>query len=161
ITQVSPWGGDQHRIITGLLSGAAPDGTGAVGSDGVSFDNGSVFVQETFFPPSALSGLPANQNGKLLRRATTGRLTSFADITAVEAAHDPDRQGVASDPYAVLALANRRLVADAAGNDILSVDHAGNVKVFSLLPNITFGPCANQPNDNGTTGCDAVPTSLA
>jgi len=161
ITEVSRWGGDQHRIITGLLSGAAPDGTGAVGSDGVSFDHGSVFVQETFFPPDALGGLPANQNGKLLRRTTGGRLTTFADITAFERANDPDHQGFDSDPYAVLALPNRRLVADAAGNDILSVDHTGNVKLFSLLPNITFGACANQPNDNHTIGCDAVPTSIA
>jgi hypothetical protein len=159
ITEVSPGGGDQHRIITGLLSGAAADGTGAVGSDGVSAEHNSIFVQETFLPPG--NGLPNEQIGKLLRRTSQGRLTSFADITAFESANDPDHQGFDSDPYAVLALPNRRLVTDAAGNDILSVDHAGNVKLFAVLPNVTYGDCAAQPDDNNTVGCDAVPTSLA
>jgi len=161
ITEVSLGGGDQHRIITGFLSAAAPDGTGAVGSDGVSAEHNSIFVQETFFPPDALTNVPnAGQSGKLLRFTSTGRLTNFADISAVEQT-DPDHQGFDSDPYAVLALPNRRLVTDAAGNDILKVDHTGHVSVFAVLPNVTFGPCANQPNDNNTIGCDAVPTSLA
>jgi sugar lactone lactonase YvrE len=30
-----------------------------------------------------------------------------------------------------------------------------------VLPNIQDGICAGRPNDNGTTGCDPVPTGLA
>jgi hypothetical protein len=61
---------------------------------------------------------------------------------------------------AVLAQKDRTLVAD-AGNSILSVDRDGTVPLFAVFPNITDGLCAGLPNDEGTTGCDFVPTSLA
>jgi hypothetical protein len=150
------------RIVSGLLSGASPDGSFAVGSDGVSARHlNSIFIQETYLPPAALAHLPVNQNGALLRLTPRQKLNRFADITAFEKNHDPDHQGFDSDPYAVLALRGRTLVADAAGNDILSVDAKGRVSLFAVFPNVTTGACAGQPNDAGTTGCDAVPTSLA
>jgi hypothetical protein len=154
--------GTYRRIVRGLLSAAGPDGSFAVGSDGVSARRLSdIFNQETYFPPvaSGLKGLN-KQNGATLR-LKDGNLFKFADISAYEQAHDPDNQGFDSDPYSVLALYKHTLVTDAAGNDVLSLDAKGNVSVFAVLPNITDGACAGQPNDNGTTGCDAVPTSLA
>jgi hypothetical protein len=152
------------RIVKGLLSAAGPDGSFAIGSDGVSARHpDKVFVQETFFgPPEEFPpGLPVKQNGALLRKSPDRRLFKVADITAFEEANDPDGQGFDSNPYAVLALYKRTLVADAAGNSILSVDGKGNVKLFAVLPNITDGGCEGLPNDAGTTGCDPVPTSLA
>ena len=149
------------RIVSGLLSGAAPDGSFAIGSDGVSARHlSSVLIQETFVPPEALAHLPKRQNGALLR-LKGGQLFRFADITAFERNNDPDHQGFDSDPYAVLALKKRAIVADAAGNDLLSVDRKGNVSLLTVFPNVKTGACANQPNDEGTTGCDAVPTSIA
>jgi hypothetical protein len=149
-------------LISGLLSGAGPDGSFAVGSDGVSARHlNSVWVQETFFGPDPLPHLPNFQNGALLRQTPGQRLNRFADISAFEQANDPDHQGVDSNPYSVLALYKRTLVSDAAGNDILSIDPNGNVSLFHVFPNITTGACAGQPNDAGTTGCDFVPTSLA
>jgi sugar lactone lactonase YvrE len=118
----------------------------------------SIWIQETLLPPEAK---PAYQNGALLRQTPGQRLNRFADISGFEFANDPDGQGPDSNPYAVLALRKRVLVADAAGNSILSVDRKGNVSLFAVLPNITNGLCAGVPNDAGTTGCDAVPTSLA
>ncbi|HEU5269051.1 MAG TPA: hypothetical protein VFU36_03940, partial [Jatrophihabitans sp.] len=44
-----------HRIITGLLSAAGQDGSGAVGSDGVAVTGHRILVQETFFPPQAIT----------------------------------------------------------------------------------------------------------
>jgi hypothetical protein len=147
------------RIVKGLLSGAGPDGSFAVGSDGVSARHlNSIFLQETFFGPDAK---PAFQNGALLRQTPGQRLNRFADITGFEEANDPDGQGFDSNPYSVLSLYKRTLVADAAANAILSVDPKGNVTLFKVLPNITTGLCAGVPNDAGTTGCDPVPTSLA
>jgi hypothetical protein len=43
----------------------------------------------------------------------------------------------------------------------LSVDPTGHVSLLTVLPNIQTGACKGRPNDAGTTGCDAVPTSLA
>jgi hypothetical protein len=149
------------RVVGGLLSGAGPDGSFATGSDGVSARHlSSIFIQETFFPPEALAHLPKRQSGATLRY-TNGQLFRFADITAFERAHDPDHQGFDSNPYSVFALRKRTLVTDAAGNSLLSVDRKGHVSLLTVFPNITTGPCAGQPNDAGTTGCDTVPTSIA
>jgi hypothetical protein len=151
------------KIVTGLLSGAGPDGSFAVGSDGVSARHlDKIYIQETWFGPDPVPGLPfQRQNGSLLRQSPGRDLFKVADITAFETANDPDEQGFDSNPYAVLSLAKRTLVADAAGNSILSVDGKGNVSLFAVLPNITGGLCAGLPNEGDTTGCDAVPTSLA
>jgi hypothetical protein len=136
-----------RRIVTGLLSGASPDGGFAVGSDGVSaLSLDKIYIQETYAPPDLIPApLPGEQAGKLLL-AKHGRLRTVADISAVEFASDPDGQGIDSNPYAVLALPGRQLVADAAGNDILEVRN-GHVRVFAVLPN--------------HDGHQAVPTSLA
>jgi hypothetical protein len=152
------------RIVRHLLSGAGPDGSFAVGSDGVSSLNlNRIFIQETFAPPEAVpGGLNGAQLGKLLRAKPFGSPTAIANITAFEAANDPDHQGFDSDPYAVLVTPRRIFVADAAGNDVLQYNrHTGQLSLFKVLPNIQGGACAGQPNDNGTTGCDYVPTSLA
>ena len=157
-TDVAP-----NRIITGLLSGAGADGSAAAGPDGVSATSiNSVNVIMTYAPPDVIpDGLPGDQAGKLLKGAAYRTPKTFADITAYEVAHDPDGQGIDSNPYSVLLNGNRTLVTDAAANDVLSVDRNGVVSLFATLPNIQTGRCAGQPNDNGTTGCDFVPTSLA
>jgi hypothetical protein len=135
-----------QRIVTGLLSAAAPDGGFAIGSDGVAAQSlDRIYIQVTNGPPDLLPAPLPGQVGKLLL-ARRGQLQPVADISAVEIASDPDGQGVDSNPYAVLALPGRQLVADAAGNDILEVRN-GHVRVFAVLPN--------------HDGHQSVPTSLA
>ena len=163
----------QHKTIaSGLISGAGPDGSFAVGSDGVSQRNlrSPIYIQETFAPPDVIpSGLPGEQSGKLLATGWSGSLSTVADITAYEQAHDPDGQGVDSDPYAVIARKHDELVADAAANDILRVDEHGNVSLFHVFPNIvnsvTTTPTADGwPGYDPTSafpGANFVPTSLA
>ena len=136
-----------HRIVTGLLSGAAKDGSAATGSDGVSATrlSGPIYIQQTWFPPNLLPNtLPKDQLGQLLRARPFGPAKPFADITAFEAKHDPDGKGFDSDPYAVLVVGDHLLVADAAGNDVLRVDRRGHVSLFHVFPNVTTGACANQ-----------------
>jgi hypothetical protein len=135
------------RIATGFLSAAAKDGTFAIGSDGVSSRRGKTYVQQTWFPPKALraAGFSKHQNGNLL----TLNKRIVARISAFEFRHNPDGEVIEprTDPYAVLALRHHILVADAAGNDILSVRH-GHVSVWAQLP-------------GNTKRVDPVPTSLA
>ena len=152
-----------NRVVTGLLSAGGPGGIGAVGADSVdAVSLNGISIAMTYAPPDVIpGGVPGEQAGKLLRGPAYRTPRTVADISGYEIANDPDGQGVDSNPYAVLVLADRTLVADAAGNSILSVDRAGNVSVFAVLPNIQTGKCAGRPNDNGTTGCDFVPTSLA
>jgi hypothetical protein len=139
--------GKPKRIATGFLSAAGKDGSGATGSDGVSARGGTTYVQQTWFPPSQLraAGFSKHQNGNLL----TLNKHIVARISAFEFRHNPDGEVIEprTDPYAVLALRHHILVADAAGNDILSVRH-GHVSVWAQLP-------------GNTKKVDPVPTSLA
>jgi len=143
--------GHQRRIVRGLLSAAAPDGTFAVGVDDVSVARrgGGLFMIATAAgcPDQLPPGLPAEvlrQNGKLLRGQAK---RVVADITAFECANDPDGQGPESDPYSVYAASNRhQVVADAAGDSVLEV-RRGRVSLLAVIP----------PSENGT---DQVPTSV-
>jgi hypothetical protein len=149
-----------ERVVTGLLSEAGPSGNFAGGNDSVSARSlNEIYVAKDVDIPAGITGLPAEQSGKLLRAASGQSPTVVADIRAFEDANDPDGQGVESNPYAVLDLGNRVLVADAAGNDILAVDDSGRISVFAVLPNITGGACDSRANQGGNF-CDPVPTAL-
>lgn len=149
-----------ERVVTGLLSEAGPSGIGATGNDGASARSlDRIFIAKDVDVPDGIAGLPEEQEGKLLRAAAGQPAVVVADIRAFETANDPDRQGVESNPYAVLDLGDRVLVADAAGNDILAVDDRGKISVFAVLPNISGGACDTRANQGGFF-CDPVPTSL-
>jgi len=155
-----------NRIITGLLSAAAPDGSGAVGPDGVAVAGHRILVQETFFPAPAIpSSRDAQRNGKLLIGTPyRNDLRVVADIAGWEAAKNPDHQAVDSDPYAVLRVRDYTLVADAAGNDVLKVDRWGHLSTFHVFPNIVNATCLApelQQPPPARPGCQFVPTSLA
>ena len=155
-----------HRILTGLLSAAGPDGSGAVGSDGVAVWGNKILVQETFFPPQAIpAGKDAQRNGKLLAsQALQQRVRTVADISGYEASRNPDHQAIDSDPYAVLRVHDYLLVADAAGNDVLKVDDDGHISTFHVFPNIVNATCLDpslQQPPPDKPGCQFVPTSLA
>lgn len=148
------------RIVTGLLSESGPGGASATGNDGASARSlANVYVAKDVDVPAGITGLPNEQQGKLLKAIPQSPATVLADLRAFETANDPDGQGDESNPYGVLDLGNRVLVADAAGNDILSVDRRGRISVFAVLPNISGGACDTRPNQGGNF-CDPVPTSL-
>ncbi|NHC16098.1 ScyD/ScyE family protein [Motilibacter deserti] len=141
--------GTADRVITGLLSAAGGDGSGAVGVDGVSAINSKVWFAMTYAPPELVPSPAGEQFGKLYSgHGSSGNNKVLADITAYEEANDPDGDGFDSNPYAVLAQSNRTLVVDAAGNSVLSVSPAGKVTTFAVIPE--YAP-----------GLDSVPTSLA
>lgn len=167
LAPASASGQHPHRIVTGLLSAAAvgssqePPGSGATGPDGVSARSlNKIGIIETFFGPAAPA--PAqSRNGHLLTATPYGPVRPVGNISGFEAKHDPDRRGVDTNPYAVLAYHNGWLVADAAGNDVLFVKH-GHVSVFHVFPNVKSGPCASQFDPAPPfAGCNFVPTSLA
>jgi hypothetical protein len=54
------------------------------------------------------------------------------------------RHGRRLRPYAVLTIPGGRLVADAAGSDVLFVDMRGHIRVFHVFPSVTTGACAGQ-----------------
>ena len=133
------WTGSAHPqsrvMMRGLLSGAGKDGSFAVGSDGASKQlRGPYYSIITYAPPDVIpGGLPGYQAGKLMAKAGKGKLHVVANISKYEVKHDPDGEGVDSNPYSVLALQKKILVADAAGDDILAV-RGGKVSLWVLMP---------------------------
>jgi hypothetical protein len=144
------------RAVTGLFSGAGPDGSFAVGSHGVSHRLGGPIY------------IVANGEGQALKARPFGTAEVFANIAQYEQDHDPDGMGVDSNPYGILALRDKVLVADAAANTVFQVDRWGNVSVFHTFPNIvnevTTTPTDTFPGFDPTPefpGAHFVPTSLA
>ncbi len=91
-----------------------------------------------------------------------GKSWKLADLLAHELANNPDGQDLAapdsqSNPYSVLALKHRTIVADAGANDLLVVRN-GKVRTLTVFPTFTAPTCP--PNNNGDTSCDAVPTDV-
>ncbi len=153
--------GSFERVVTGLLSASGPDGSFAVGSDGVSTNDGKIYIQETWAPPDLIPApLPSEQAGKLLVAKSFRTPKIVADIASVEF-DTPNPDGFVnpetgepeldSNPYAVLALDGRQLVADAAGNDIIEVRKGHAPRVFAVLPSHGSPDTDRQP----------TPTSLA
>jgi len=138
-----------HRLVDGLPSAAAPDGGFAVGLNGVSARHGRVWGVETWAPPEA--GVPTTPPWKKLGKLLSidrGRAGIAADISAVELKYNPHRTAVDSNPYAVLALPDgRKIVADAAGNDLIEVSRNGRARPFTVF----------KDHDKH----EAVPTSMA
>jgi hypothetical protein len=153
IDRVNPKTGSITPVVSGL--GFSP---------GVDVLGGQIFFTSSFEPESSVDPGSAS----LLRTTPGGTVTKVADMLAYELANNPDGQpqrtgqDADSNPYAVLALPGRTLVADAAGNDIVEVRANGSMRTLAVFPNSFEGDCATAPNNgvpNG--GCDPVPTDLA
>jgi hypothetical protein len=152
-----------HRIVTGLMSGAEADGSGAVGSDGVAVGrHGRIYVQETFAPIDVPAPL-ALQNGQLLKARPYGSVHPVADIAGFERDNDPDGYGFDSDPYAVIPYFGGHLVADAAANTVLWVSPWGRIFLFHTFFNVTTSACGAPGVEDppGHPGCNFVPNTLA
>jgi hypothetical protein len=156
------------RIITGLLSSASataspgsPVGSAAGGADGIAARSPQhLAIIETTFRGTA--PMAQWQDGHLLLARPGGSVRPLADVAQYETTHDPDGQGVDSNPYSVAAYRDGWLVADAAGNDVLRVDHKGRISVFHIFENIVTGPCAGKSDPTPEfPGCNFVPDALA
>ena len=167
-------GSAPHRVLTGLLSVAGPDGSFAVGSNGADIARGPyrVLVAETEVPPAALppgaEDLPGlDQLGHLLVAERRGPAVPRADLAAAEERLNPDGAQVESNPYAVLDVTDRHrggrqttLVADAAANAVWKVvAKEGGRKHGPTYEVSVFAAWPTTAGDETTP--EFVPTSLA
>jgi len=168
ITQVLD--GVQTRVVTGLPSKAGAGGDRAVGPDDLALDAGNVaFVVTGLGLPKGTPetreafGPDAADFGKLLRvDLKQGTWESVADLVAYEATDDPDGGGADSNPYAILSVPGRFIVADAGGNDLLSVRYNGEVSAFAVFPRqmVDAPPSFGLP-PGAQIPAQAVPTTVA
>ncbi len=142
------------RIATNLVSAGGRDGSFTTGVDDVGVQSpGRIFSAVTSagaggLPPIKGAAHALNQLGYLVRTTNDQGVHKVADIDDIEFTTDPDGQGVDSDPYGVAVVGpGHVLVTDAAGNDLIDVDH-GVARVLAVFPN----------ND---AGAQSVPTSVA
>ena len=131
-----------HTVMSGLPSTAAPDGSFGVGADGADilaldgFGLGNVALAAITGVPDDLPPAPAQPRfGTLLAQVPGRGVVQVADLARYEAMHNPDLKQVDSNPYAVLAQEQfgRVLVADAAGNDVLSISADGTIEPFAIF----------------------------
>lgn len=144
-------GGKVRTVAKGLLSASEPGGLFATGLDGVSVDpTGKVFGVTTSGPPGPIKSAPkfARKLAGRLFGLAGGGFSAIARIDAYEWQNNVD--GVKGDrnsnPYAVIALADRQIVVDAGANSVLEVRN-GQVSLLAVIPK------------NGKA--QAVPTSIA
>lgn len=159
--------GAQERIVTGLPSLAAEDGTAAVGPSSVSFGQlGNAFVTIGLGRPPSMRdvelGAPAASMACLFQMNQNGQMKRVADLGAFEAVADPDGNGPDSNPNGVLSsTAGGAYVADAGANSLLHIDAKGAVSVVAVFPNrVVDVPPFLQPQLPPQIPMQAVPTNV-
>lgn len=159
------WKGSQERIVTGLPSYArVANGSEATGPQRISFHGrGNAYVtiglgQNPAARTNGLLGEIGPGFGQLVRFDASGALHPVADVSAYEAANNPD--GIIppdSNPFGLLALAGGQLLTDAGGNDLLYVAD-GVISTVAVFPNRLF---PSPVNPNVLVSVQAVPTSVS
>jgi hypothetical protein len=159
VTRINERG--QTRVLTGLPSiGVQGTGNLAIGPSDIGFEGeGSSFVTIGLgADPAIRTQLPAlDDMGQILRtRIFKNEWKLLADLGDFEAENDPNEDGPDTNPNSVLALSDRRIVADAGANALLKVKDGGKVSVLATFPN------RDVPGPGGAPfSMDAVPTSVA
>jgi sugar lactone lactonase YvrE len=149
------------RVVTHLPSLIAPDGTanGGSGVQDVAFlglGNGYITVGLGLDPMLRADhfGDAGAHYGRLGRFGPSGKFRLNEDLAGYEADNNPDGFVPDSNPYGLLALPGRVIVADAGGNDLLQVAANGEISTLAVFDRIPRpGP--------GPTSVQAVPTTVA
>jgi hypothetical protein len=155
--------GVQERIVTGLPSLSDGRGGAIAGPHDVSFQGrGNLYVTIGLGAPPALRaalGPVGASLGTLVRVQPNGRWRVEADVSAFEAAQDPDGGPVDSNPYGVLAAAGRQYVADAGANALFEVRANGAMSTVAVFPRTPVPP--GIPGLPPIPAYEAVPTGVA
>lgn len=150
ITRILPEGGFE-RVLTGLPSVALPDGTVEGGPTDVSFLGASAYVTMGLGgdPVAVRQGLggKAHLLGKVLHVTPGGQYQTVGDVAGHESRLNPAGGTVDSNPYGIVALPGRRIVADAGGNSVIELRPNRRTRTFAIPP-------------AGANG-QSVPTSVA
>jgi hypothetical protein len=155
--------GKVRRVLTGLPSIAAPDGTNAIGPSDVAGQGRLYFTVGLGADPALRAQLPplaAQANGWLLRDSAHG-WRQIADIAGFEATANPDGGLPDSNPQSLLATQGGFLVADAGGNSLVRVSRNGHMSTVATFPDqlVDAPPMLGLPPGTKIPS-QAVPTSV-
>jgi hypothetical protein len=161
ITAIDLRKGTQTRVVTELPSLAGEGGNGASGVHDISFQG----LGNAYFT-IGYGGDPANRAAlggvggyfaHVARMTPNGDWKLVSDPGSYEGAVDPLGDGPDTNPYGLLALPGKQVVADAGGNDLLEIAANGNISTLAVFPNRTVPG----PAPGSEVSMDAVPTSVA
>ena len=147
--------GTTDVVVDGLPSLAAPSGASATGAHDLGFQGmGNLYFTVGFaghpdLRGSAIGGSAASM-AQVARLLPNGSVRLTADLGSYEVINDPDADGPDSNPYGILVLPGRRIVADAGANAVLELSANGDIRTLAVFPE------SQLPG-----GRDAVPTGLA
>jgi sugar lactone lactonase YvrE len=149
IVRVTPSGGKQ-TVARGFMSLGGPGGVFAAGVHGVSVaPDGKVFAVTGSATPRDVRSVPRSVRRQVGRvfDVSGGNLTSVARVDRLEHTQNLDnvRGDRNSNPYAILALADRQIVVDAGANAVLQVQN-GQVSLLALIPNRRGGRRQSVPS---------------
>jgi hypothetical protein len=130
--------GRKRTIASGFASGAGRGGPFAIGVHGVSVaPDGTVFAVTGSSTPRDVASFPplVRRYAGRLFDVSGGDLSAVARIDRVEHRQNVDgaRRDRNSNPYAVLALADRQIVVDAGANALFEV-RGGQVRLLAVIP---------------------------
>lgn len=129
--------GRWFRVVAGLPSAAGPSGMQASGPSAVTVaPDGSmnVAVQGVDLQTPSVFGPAGEALQHVVHVSPNGARRAGADLYAYEKAANPDSREINSDPYALVTQGARTVVADAAADDVVSVDGMGAVSTLAVLP---------------------------
>lgn len=142
-------------------------------SPGIGVQGGQIYVTTSEF---AEAGEPGEEGevqvgASLLRLNPSGRVTRTVDLLAYELRVNPDGQiqfdpetgaelDALTNPYDVLALPGRTLIADAGANVINEVRANGRMRTLTVLPVVENEECLPNNTPRGERSCDPVPTGI-
>jgi glucose/arabinose dehydrogenase len=162
VTRVS--NGTQERIVTGLSSVAANDGSNAGGPHDVSMGpDGTIYVlmglggNPSILGPTGTLQM-ADDLGQLITVTESGNWGSVVNVSGYEASNNPDGGEIDTNPFDLVTQSDgSHLVADAGGNDLLHINASGTISTLAVFATrlITFPP-------GGSTmiPMQAVPTAV-
>lgn len=161
---VLKWG-HQLRVVTGLPSLAAADGSSASGPADVHVGGLRVTVAMGLgAPPSARAQLGAAgaRLGTVLSGRLGGRLSVVADPAAYEAEHNPGGADLDTNPAGLVVRGNQDqyLVADAGANALESLGRRGDATVAAFADRMVPAPPFLGLPPGATIPMQSVPTDV-
>jgi hypothetical protein len=153
--------GTQARVVTGLPSIAADDGSEAIGPHDIAVRGRGIadVVIGLGDNPGLRDTLPIlADNGTIVRAKLEDNVWRvLEDIAAFEAAENPNGDDVDSNPYALIIDRNYRIIADAGANALLAQHPSGDIKAIATFDaRLVEFP----PGSGNMIPMQAVPTSV-
>jgi len=167
VTRINLRKGTVTRIASGLPSLASEDGSFATGIHDISFQGlGNGFMTTGFggdpADRTALFGAAGTNFARLVRINAKGSWGLQEDLGSYEAAANPAGDEVDSNPYGILSLPGKRVVADAGANALNEVSANGRILTLAVFPDrLVDAPPFLELPPGTQIPMDAVPTSVA